>query len=97
MKWHSAFRKAFIAFGATAYQDYMCPGNFLLQGGYEAYKQHFPGRYAIDMVKTAVDAVCELREQLEPTGELPDPDTKFNQVALHISPVDPADAGPESV
>ena len=93
VKWHSAFRKAFIAFGATAYQDYMCPGNFLLQGGYEAYKQHFPGKYSIDMVKTAVDAVYELKAQLEPSGEVPDPDTKVNQFALHVSPTDPAGAG----
>ena len=92
VKWHSAFRKAFIAFGATAYQDYMCPGNFLLQGGYEAYKQHFPGRYAIDMVKTAADAVYELKAQLTPSGEVPDPDTKVNQFALHVFPTAPADA-----
>ena len=35
IKWHSPFRKAYVAFGATAYHEYFCPANFLLQGGYE--------------------------------------------------------------
>ena len=66
VKWHGAFRKNFIAFGATGYQDYMCPGNFLLQGGYEAKKHQFKPRYAISMVKTAVDATYDLLESLYP-------------------------------
>ena len=57
-----------------------------------AYKQHFPGRFSIDMVKTAVDAVYELKAQLSPSGEVSDPDTKVNQFALHVSPTDPAGA-----
>ncbi len=69
VKWHSAFRKTFIAFAATAYNEYICPGNFLLQGGYEARHQHFPARYSIDMVKLAVDATYELRDILYPLPE----------------------------
>lgn len=69
VKWHSAFRKAFIAFSATSYQDYMCPGNFLMQGCYEAQKQHFPARYSIDMIKLAVDTTYELRDLLYPLPE----------------------------
>ena len=81
VKWHSAFRKAFIAFGATSYQEYMVPGNFLLQGGYEAQRHHFPGRYSIAMVKTAVDATYELRDWLYPLpeGAEEDSDTLVNQ------------------
>lgn len=87
VKWHSAFRKAFIAFGATGYQDYMCPGNFLLQGGYEARKHHFEPRYSIAMVKTAVDATYELLDILHPAGQYYN--NVNNQFALNISPVQP--------
>ncbi|MBR7143368.1 MAG: hypothetical protein IKD10_00370, partial [Lentisphaeria bacterium] len=88
VKWHGAFRKNFIAFGATGYQDYMCPGNFLLQGGYEAKKQHFPPRHSIAMVKTAVDATYDLRDELYPQapGEEQEYMTSNNQIRLKASP-----------
>ena len=93
VKWHGAFRKNFIAFGATGYQDYMCPGNFLLQGGYEARKQHFPPRYSIAMVKTAVDATYDLLETLYPDafGDNRDYPDLNNQIALQTSPLRPED------
>ena len=89
VKWHSAFRKSFIAFGATGYQDYMCPGNFLLQGGYEAKKQHFAPRYSIAMVKTAVDATYDLQELLNPVApnEERDPQTVNNQFRIKNFPL----------
>ena len=89
VKWHGAFRKNFIAFGATGYQDYMCPGNFLLQGGYEARKQHFPPRYSIAMVKTAVDATYDLLDQLNPVpnGEERDYQTENNNFRFTIFPL----------
>lgn len=96
VKWHSAFRKSFIAFGATGYQDYMCPGNFLLQGGYEARKQHFPPRYSIAMVKTAVDATYDLQEKLmsaAPDAE-PDMPTENNQFRFQVAPLSPQDSFP---
>ena len=89
IKWHGAFRKNFIAFGATGYQDYMCPGNFLMQGGYEAKKQHFPARYSIAMVKTAVDATYDLQERLlhiSADKEYDHP-TEVNQFKLQRSPI----------
>ncbi|MBR2871994.1 MAG: hypothetical protein IKB99_00730 [Lentisphaeria bacterium] len=84
VKWHGAFRKNFIAFGATAYRDYMCPGNFLLQGGYEARKQQFQRRFSIDLVKCAVEATYELLEELYPEKE-PELNTEVNQFKLQIS------------
>ena len=87
VKWHSAFRKTFIAFGATAYQDYMCPGNFLLQGGYEARKHHFEPRYAINMVKTAVDATYDLRDQIGYDCADTFHSTENNQFALVPQPI----------
>ncbi|MBE6366294.1 MAG: hypothetical protein E7052_00075 [Lentisphaerae bacterium] len=89
VKWHGAFRKNFIAFGATGYQDYMCPGNFLLQGGYEAQKQHFPPRYSIAMVKTAVDATYDLFDELaaEQPGQEYDCPTATNQFKIRPEPI----------
>lgn len=98
IKWHSAFRKAFIAFSATGYQDYMCPGNFMLQGGYEASKQQFAARSSIAMVKTAVDATYELRDQLYPlsAGEEEDNQTLVNQFTLQIAKMPPHQTFPFS-
>lgn len=89
VKWHGAFRKNFIAFGATGYQDYMCPGNFILQGGYEARKQHFPPRHSIAMVKTAVDATYDLLEELYPelAGDSGECQTLNNQFKLKTEPI----------
>ena len=84
VKWHSAFRKTFISYCATSYQDYMCPGNFLLQGGYEALMQHFPARYSIAMVKTAVDATYELKDRLYPAMHEDESWMKVNQFFLRI-------------
>jgi hypothetical protein len=84
VKWHSAFRKTFISFSSTSYQDYMCPGNFLLQGGYEAYMQHFPARYSIEMVKTAIDATYELKDSLYPSWEEDETWTRVKQFDLSI-------------
>jgi len=96
VKWHSAFRKAFIAFAATSYQEYMCPGNFLLQGGYEAQRHHFAARYSIAMVKTAVDATYELRDQLYPLpeGTEEDSNTLVNQFSIQTETIPPHESFP---
>ena len=75
VKWHSPFRRTFIAFVATAYIDYVCPGNFLVSGGYEGRMHHFSARNSIDLVKCAVDAAYELRDMMYPApGDEPYPD-----------------------
>jgi hypothetical protein len=68
----------------------MCPGNLLRQGGYEARKHHFPPRYSIAMVKTAVDATYELQDMvypLPPGQEERDYLDENNQFKLQISPL----------
>lgn len=84
IKWHGAFRKNFISFGATGYQDYMCPGNFLLQGGYEAKKQNFAPRSSIAMVKTAVDATYELLDKFDPLPPGEERDYKMDDYKMKI-------------
>ena len=90
IKWHSPFRKAYIAFGATAYHEYFCPANFLLQGGYEAERHHFSPRYSLELVKTAVDAMRELHDSLYPLGDTEeDFQTLRNQVTIKSTKMTP--------
>jgi len=75
IKWHSPFRRTFIAYNATAYFSYMGPANFLVSGGYEAQSQRFSARGGLELVKTAMDAMFDLHEELYPSqGEEPYPD-----------------------
>ena len=75
IKWHSPFRRTFIAYNSTAYFSYMGPANFLVAGGYEGPSQRFTARGGLQLVNTAVDAMFELRESLYPTeGDEPYPD-----------------------
>lgn len=88
IKWHSPFRKTFIAFVATAYHDYIVPANFLLQGGYEARMHRFSARKTIDLVKTAVDAMFDLKDELHPLpeGQEEDYNRGNNHVEICITP-----------
>lgn len=88
IKWHSPFRKTFIAFVATAYHDYIVPANFLLQGGYEARMHRFSARKTIDLVKTAVDGMFELKDKLHPLPEGQEEDftRENNNVEISITP-----------
>jgi len=67
IKWHSPFRRTFIAYDATAYFSYMGPANFLVAGGYEAASQRFSARGGLELVKTASDAMFDLHEELYPS------------------------------
>ena len=76
IKWHSPFRRTFIAYNSTGYASYICPANFLVSGGYEAAKQRFSARQALPLVQCAVDALFELHDRIFPVpeGEEPYPD-----------------------
>lgn len=76
IKWHSPFKKAFIAYYATSDFSYMCPANFLVSGGYEGSTQQFGSLGGLTLVNTAVEAMFELRRELfpDPPGEEPYPD-----------------------
>ena len=69
IKWHSPFRRTFIAYDATAYFSYICPGNYLVAGGYEANSQRFSSRGGLLLLNAAVDALYDLREELYPSPE----------------------------
>lgn len=69
MKWHSPFRKTFIMYCSTAYADYLCHGNALVSGGYEAAAQLFTSRSGLELVNTAVDGAYKLYEKTFPDPE----------------------------
>ena len=77
IKWHSPFRRTFIAYCATGYFGYISPGNLVAAGGYEPQSQRFPSRDVLRMVGVAVDALSEIRAMAFPadyTGKDPYPD-----------------------
>ena len=66
MKWHSPFRKTFILYDSTAYISYMCHGNALVAGGYEAQEQVTDSRTGLKLLNTAIDGAYKLYERTYP-------------------------------
>ena len=66
IKWHSPFRKTFVLYCSTGYFDYLCYGNALTQGGYEAAHQYFSSRTGLALVNAAVDGCYMLYERAFP-------------------------------
>ena len=66
IKWHSPFRRTFVAYCATGYYGYISPANFVAAGGYEGRFQRFASRDSLMLVKTAEDGLFALRERLFP-------------------------------
>ncbi|MBQ7208709.1 MAG: hypothetical protein IJS01_13000 [Lentisphaeria bacterium] len=85
IKWHSPFRRTFIAYNSTAYFSYMCPANFLVQGGYEANNQRFAAEGGLVLLNTAWEAMRELRESVFPSAGEKYPDGNFGPV-VNIPP-----------
>lgn len=70
IKWHSPFRRTFIAYCATGYYGYISPANFVAAGGYEGRFQRFASRDSLTLVKTAADALFAVRERLFPNSSV---------------------------
>ena len=60
IKWHSPFRKAFICYNSTGYLSYLCHGNALIAGSYEAGMQLIAQRESLELVRHAVDGMYRL-------------------------------------
>lgn len=80
IKWHSPFRRTFIAYSATAYICYIVPANFLVSGGYEPICQCFTAKGGLTLLNTAVDAMFDLHETIYPSEGEPYPDGCFGGV-----------------
>ncbi|MBQ3341231.1 MAG: hypothetical protein IJG84_05005 [Kiritimatiellae bacterium] len=79
VKWNSPFARTYIAYLATGYCGYIVPPNLMAAGGYEAQSQRFASRDVLKMVKTASDAMFDLRSRLFPeddVGDDPYPDNR---------------------
>ncbi len=68
IKWHSPFKRTFIAYVATGYEDYMVPANFMAAGGYEGRNMRFACRDSLKLVSTMQDSLFALRERLFPNS-----------------------------
>lgn len=66
MKWHSPFRKTFILYCSTSYIGYICHGNALVSGGYEAHEQITDSRTGLQLVNAAMDGAYKLYERTFP-------------------------------
>ena len=77
IKWHSPFKRTFIAYCATDYFGYMSTANQVAAGGYEPHSQRYASRDTLKLVVTARDGLFDLREAMFPQdgdGEDPYPD-----------------------
>ena len=69
IKWHSPYRRTFIAYCATDYIGYMSTANQVAAGGYEPQLQKPLAREALKMVCAAEDALFSLRSSLFPEDD----------------------------
>ena len=79
IKWHSPFRRTFIAYEATGNCGYVSPENLIAAGGYEPQYQEFVSRDTLKLVEVARDALVETRNKIFPserTGEDTYPDNQ---------------------
>ena len=69
IKWHSPFRRAWIAYNSTGYLSYIGHVGMLVAGGYEGGSQRITARGGLALLNAAADAMFELREELYPSEE----------------------------
>ncbi|MDE3275005.1 MAG: hypothetical protein PUJ80_03160 [Verrucomicrobiota bacterium] len=66
IKWHSPFKRTFVAYLSTDYCGYISPTSNVGAGGYEPQDQRFVSRDTLRLVETARDALFDLRERMFP-------------------------------
>lgn len=66
IKWHSPFRRTWIAGLSTGFIGYICTANMFVQGGYEPKKQPFVSTGGLALVNETVEALRDLREASRP-------------------------------
>ena len=79
IKWNSPFARTFIAYVATGYTGYVTPMNLMAAGGYEAQSHRFASADTLTMVKTAQDAMIDLRRKIFPEADTEDDPYPDNQ------------------
>ncbi len=76
MKWHSPFRKTFILYCSTGYCSYICHGNALVAGGYEARRQIIVSRGSLMLLNAVIEGTYKLYERSFPDPQ-DHPDNKI--------------------
>ena len=66
IKWHSPFRRTYIAYMSTGCFEYQSEPSALVAGGYEPMWQWFNARHALNLLTAAEDAMFELRPKVFP-------------------------------
>ena len=69
IKWHSPYRRTFIAYCATDYLGYFSTANQVAAGGYEPQLQKFLARETLRMVRSSQDSLFALRSSLFPEDD----------------------------
>ena len=84
IKWHSPFRRTFIAYGAGGNCGYISPENFMAAGAYEPQYQQFASKDTLKMVTVARDTLFEVRAKIFPEDEKAGPDGYPDNQALPL-------------
>ena len=66
VKWHSPYKRTWIAELSMGYTGYISPAHSLVEGGYEPKKQIFHSRSSLAMVTQLVDMLAGLRNRTFP-------------------------------
>lgn len=66
VKWHSPFKRTWIAELSTGYTGYISPAHSLVEGGYEPKKQIFHSRHTLSMITQLVDMLISIRNRTFP-------------------------------
>ncbi|MBR7105211.1 MAG: hypothetical protein IKC65_09710 [Lentisphaeria bacterium] len=66
IKWHSPFRRCFIAYNSTAYLSYIGHTGLLIGGGYEGNVQYFTRSCGLKLLNAAAEGMFELCDELMP-------------------------------
>ena len=69
IKWHSPFRRTFVAYGGIGNCGYVSPENFMAAGAYEPQYQQFASRDTLKLVETARDALFTVRSRTFPEDD----------------------------
>ena len=70
IKWHSPYRRTFIAYCATDYFGYIATANQVAAGGYEPQLQKVLSRESLRMVMLSQNALFALRSSLFPEDDV---------------------------
>ena len=66
IKWHSPFRRTFIAYGGIGNCGYVSSANLVAAGGYEPQYQQFASKDTLKLVETARDTLFDIRAKSFP-------------------------------